>query len=226
MKIVVGCPIYNREWSLPRWFQSLFNQKMSPKNIDLVFAYTEGTDATLDVINKYGEKFNSLTVLNCNDLPAFGNRDSERFYPLVILRNRIFDVLREQQPDYYFSWDSDILLPDDTLKEFIKDKKDIVGPWLDLVPPGGVPNCVTLLPNGGGFRRRKPYSQWYPQTGLYEVSSVFAVSLMANPVFNTCYYKYHQGGEDYGFAEEVINAGFHSWVDARFIGTHLYKKDV
>lgn len=226
MKIAIGCPIYNREWSLPRWFQCVFDQKVSLKNTDLVFAYTEGDDKTLDIINKYGQKFNSLNIIECNDIRAFGNRDSDRYYSLVILRNRIFEVLRELQPDYFFSYDSDILIPEGTLKGLIKDKKDIVGPWVDLVPPNGIPNCVTQLPNGGGFRRRKPYDQFYPQAGLYEVSSVFAVSLMKNEVFNTCTYKWHTGGEDYGFAEEVINAGFTSWMDANFIGTHLYKKDI
>jgi glycosyltransferase involved in cell wall biosynthesis len=226
MKLAIGCPVYNREWSLPRWFQCVFNQKVTLKNTDLVFAYTEGDDNTLDVINKYGQKFNSLTIIDCNDLPAFGNRDTDRYYSLVILRNRIFDVLRELQPDYFFSYDSDILLPDETLKALIKDKKDIVGPWIDLVPPNGIPNCVTLLPNGGGFRRLKPYSKNYPQEGLYEVSTVFAVSLMANPVFNTCTYMHHPGGEDYGFAINVINAGFKSYMNANYIGTHLYKRDI
>jgi glycosyltransferase involved in cell wall biosynthesis len=225
MKLCIGCPVYNREWSLPRWFQSIFDQKMNPKNIDLVFAYTEGEDKTRDILDKYGVKFQSLTIIDCNDLPAYAGRDNGRFYPLVILRNRIFDVLKEIQPDYFLSWDSDILLPEGTLKGLLQDKKDIVGPWIDLVPPNGIPNCVTQT-HTGGFKRYKPYSKFYPQTGLYEVSSVFAVSLMENKIFNTCTYKWHAGGEDYGFAQEVINAGFHSWMDANFMGTHLYKKDI
>jgi len=225
MNLTIGCPIYNREWSLPRWFQCIFDQKITYKNTDLVFAYNEGEDNTKDIIEKYGQKFNSCTIIDCNDVKAFGNRDSQRFYSLVILRNRIFDVLRELQPDYYFSYDSDILIPEGTIKGLIKDKKDIVGPWVDLVPPAGIPNCITLMPNNGGFRRRKPYDKFYPREGLYEVSSVFAVSLMKNEVFNTCTYKWHTGGEDYGFAQEAIEAGFTSWVDANFIGTHIYKKD-
>jgi hypothetical protein len=198
---------------------------MNPKNIDLIFAYTKGTDGTEAILEKYGQKFSSISILDCNDLPAFGSRDSARFYPLVILRNRIFAKLRELQPDYYFSYDSDILIPEGTLKGLIKDKKDIVGPWLDLVPPDGIPNCATVR-DTGGFKRYKPYEKFYPKAGLYEVSTVFAVSLMANEVFNTCTYKWHQGGEDFGFAEEVIKAGFHSWVDANFIAEHLYKKDM
>src|ERR1035437_6386039 len=127
MKIAIGCPVYEREWSLPRWFQCIFDQKMNPKNIDLVFAYTEGSDNTRDILEKYGQKFSSLSILDCNDLPAFKSRDTERFYPLVILRNRIFMKLRELQPDYFFSYDSDIIIPEGTLKGLLKDNKDIVG---------------------------------------------------------------------------------------------------
>lgn len=224
MKLVIGAPVYNREWSLPRWFQCIADFKIQTKNTELVFAYTPGEDSTLEIIEKYGQKFGACHVLPCEDIKAFGDRDSERYYSLVILRNRIFDKLREIQPDYFFSYDTDILLPPETLKGLIKDKKDIVGPWIDLVPPQGIPNCVTKI--GEGFRRRKPYEQFYPKTGLYEVDTVFAVSLMANPVFNTCSYMYHPGGEDYGFAINVMNAGFKSFMDANYIGTHLYKKDI
>jgi hypothetical protein len=225
MKISVGCPIYNREWSLPRWFQCIFDQGVNPKTVDLVFGYSEGNDNTKDLIDKYGQKFNSITIIDCNDLPSFGDRDTKRWYPLAIIRNRIIDVLKEQQPDYFFSYDSDILLPEGTLKALIKDKKDMVGPWVDLCPPAGIPNCATVT-STGGFKRLQPYSHHYPKTGLYEVSTVFAVFLMRNEVFNTCTYGHADGGEDYFFGLEAINAGFHSWIDANFIGQHLYNKDI
>ena len=224
MRLVIGAPVYNREWVLPRWFQCIADFKIQTKNTELVFAYTEGDDATLDIIKKYGDRFNACHILDCNDIKAFGDRDSERYYSLAILRNRILEKVKEIQPDYFFSYDTDILLPPETLKGLIKDKKDVVGPWVDLVPPNGIPNCVTKV--GEGFRRRKPYSQFYPQEGLYEVSTVFAVSLITPQVFNTCSYGWHSGGEDYFWGQQCLDNGFHSWMDARFIGQHLYKKDI
>lgn len=223
MNLTIGCPVYEREWSLPRWFQCL-SSNIAPKKVDLVFAYTKGEDATLEVIKKYGADYKSVTIIDCDDIKAFGDRDSERFYSLVILRNRIFDKLKELQPDYYFSYDSDIMIPEGCIKGLIKDKKDIVAPWLDLVPPNGVPNCMTKI--GDGFRRQKPYEKFYPKSGLYEVSTSFAVSLISNAVFNTCTYKWHAAGEDLGFAEEVIASGFTSWIDANYIATHLYRRDI
>lgn len=225
MRIGVGCPIFEREWCLPRWFQCLFNQRVNPKNIDLVFAYTPGTDATMEIIEKYGSKFGSLSILDCADLPAFKERDNERFFPLVILRNRIIDKLREIQPDFYFSYDSDIIIPEGCLKTLIKDNKDIVGPWLDLVPPGLIPNCASIE-GKDGFVRRKPYALHYPQSGLYKVDTVFAAFLMKNEVFNSCTYAWHPAGEDFGWALDVRSKGFESWMNGDIIANHLYRKDI
>ena len=224
MRLAIGCPIFEREWSLPRWFQCIFNQKVQTKNTDLIFAYTEGKDNTLGIIEKYGDKFNSVNIIDCNDIPFYRERDANRFYSLVILRNRIIDVLREIQPDYYFSYDSDILIPDNTLKTLIKDKKDIVAPWVDLVLDG-TPNCSSLE-GEGGFRRRKPYELHYPKQGLYKVDTVFAVFLMENKVFNNCTYAWHTGGEDFGWALDVIEKGYESWMHGDLVCTHLYRKDI
>lgn len=225
MKIALGCPVYCRAWSLPRWFQSVFDN-INPSTVDLIFALTDlGEDNTLELIEKYGQKFSSLTIIPCNDLPAFGNRDPERYYPLAILRNRIFDSLKELQPDYYFSWDTDILIPEGTIKALLEDRKDIVAPYCDLVPPGDIPNCCTRSVKGG-YSRKKPYSVHYPKGTLFQTDSVFAVQLMESKVFNACTYGWAPGGEDYFFSNEVYEKGFESWMNSRFECTHLYKKDV
>ncbi len=223
MKISIGAPVYQREWVLDRWFASILDQELSLKNTSIIFAYTEGNDNTLDIIHKYGQKFSDCVVLECNDLPAFVDRNPKRYETLAILRNRIIDKLRELQPDYYVSWDTDILLPPGTVKGLIKDNKDVVGPYVDLVPPQDIPNCATR--KGSDFRRIKPYTKFYPKGELFEVDAVFAVSAMKNKVFNTCYYKSHPGGEDYGWAENLRDAGFHSWMDSRYIGKHFYRRD-
>jgi hypothetical protein len=225
MKLFLGCPIYQREWSIPRWFDSIFKQGINPKQTGLVFGYSPGNDNTLGLIEKYGSKFESLTVIDCSDVPAFSDRDTKRWYTLAIIRNRILDVLRQQQPDYYMSWDSDILLPEGTLKALIKDKKDMVSPYVDLCPPAGIPNTCTLTP-AAGFRRLQPYSKYYPKGQLYQVDSIFAVFLMENKVFNKCTYGYMNGGEDYYWSLEAKKAGFESWMDSRFEAVHLYHKDV
>jgi glycosyltransferase involved in cell wall biosynthesis len=226
LDIVIGAPVFERAWAIEEWFKCLENQEgFVSKDLELVFAITDGKDNTREIIENHRAKFKDIVLIDCNDVAAFGDRDNTRFFSLVILRNRIIEYLRERQPTHYFSWDTDILIPNNTLKQLIEDDKDIVAPYVDLVPPSMVPNCATKG-KGESFVRRKPYSESYPLGEFYKVDTCFAIFLMKNIVFNTCLYGWNSGGEDYGWGNEVIKAGFESWMDSRIIGTHFYNKGV
>ena len=223
---MIGCPLYEREWSLPRWFTCLYSQGIDMGEVKLVFALTDGEDKTRDVLEEHRENFKDIIIIECNDLPAYRDRDQKRFFPLVTLRNKIIEILRVEQPDFYFSYDSDIIIPDETIRTLIEDNKQIVSPYVDLVPPAGIPNCATRRPNNStGFRRYKPYETFYPIGQLYRVDTVFAVFIMKKEVYMNCDYYWHPGGEDYGWALEIMSKGYESWMDSRLVCTHLYRKD-
>jgi hypothetical protein len=222
--LVIGCPIFQRAWILPEWFDCLTKQKYwKTTEMELVFAITDGEDNTREIIKNHTSLFKDITLLDCNDLPAFANRDQGRFVPLVSLRNRILEFLRERQPTHYFSYDSDIIIPNNTIQQLLKDNKDIVGPYVDLVPPSDIPNCASKGARDS-FMRRKPYFQWYPKDDFYPVDTIFAVFMMKNKVFNECNYQWHSGGEDYGWGLDILEKGFESWMDSRLLGAHIYNK--
>lgn len=106
----------------------------------------------------------------------------------------------------------------------INDDKDIVGPWMDIVPPGNIPNCATRVGQTTAFRRLRPYERFYPLGSFYRVDTIFAAFLMKRKVFENCRYYWHTGGEDYGWALDVAAKGFESWMDSRIIATHIYHK--
>lgn len=222
--IVIGCPVYLREWALPRWFQSVFNQGIPSKDITFVFGLTDSDeDSTRQLLEKYGSKVKKFHIIDCNDLTAFKDRNPERFYPLVEIRNRLLEKIREINPDYYFSWDSDIILEEGALLKLIEDDKDLVSPYVELVP--GIPNCVTKVPNFDAFRREKPLASHYPKNaGVYKVDASFAC-LLFQPQAYDILYKYHNGGEDYGFALNALEKELEFWLDSDVIGTHLFTKD-
>ena len=224
-KLAIGCPVFEREWILPSWFNCLYNQSgINTQEIDLVFAYTEGNDRTLEFIISQEENFNAVYVLACNDLPAYGDRNRDRFYPLVELRNRILDTLIEIGADLYFSWDSDILIPENCIEELLKRDKDIVAPWVDLTPPRGIPNCASRVKGTDIFKRYHPIEEHYPPNAFYQVDTVFAIFLMQRKVFEICRYSWHVGGEDYGWAIDVEDKGFESWMDSNIVCTHIFHK--
>jgi len=223
MHIVIGCPIFEREWVLPRWLQSVFNQGLSPGDISFVFGITDGEDNTRELVEKYGDKVRDTYIIDCNDQVCFRDRNPARFYPLAEIRNRMLAQIQEINPDYYFSWDSDIMLPENALKQLVEDDKDIVSPWVELVP--GIPNCVSLIPNTRAFRRNKPIPHYYPKGELYPVDICFACVLM-KPVAYGIMYEWHQGGEDYGWGLNLLEAGIQCWMDSRIEGHHIFNKDV
>lgn len=228
MNITISCPIFEREWILPRWYKCILEQGFDCKNIDLVFGVTDGDDGTREVIREFETYFNSTTIIECNDLPSYRDRNPERFFPLAEIRNRILSVVRTQQPEYWFSYDTDIMIPGDCLKTLYTDIQredvDIVAPWVDLVPPAGIPNCATRRQNSDHFWRRKPYSMYYPKDGVYEVGTVFAIFL-ASPKVYEYNYGWHQGGEDYYWGNQMIDNGIRSWMDGNTVCNHIYGRD-
>ena len=229
MRLAITCPVYSREWILPRWYKCILAQGFDPKNIDLIFGITDGEDGTREVIAKYEHYFNDTTIIDCNDLEPFGDRNPQRFYPLAEIRNRIIDLLKDRDYDYWWSYDTDILVPDDCLKTLITDLQsddvDIVAPWVALVPSGDIPNCAHRRQLSDQFWRRKPYSQYYPKGSLYPMDTVFAIFAAKPWIYETFRYGWHQGGEDYYWGNQVIDGGVKSWVDGRIIGDHIYKRD-
>lgn len=194
-----------------------------------MFGYTEGDDDTRGTIEHYAKYFGNVFYIDCNDLPAFGNRNSERFYPLAEIRNRILDFIKTRKYDYWWSYDTDILVPDTCLKTLIEDLQspdvDIVAPWVALVPTGEIPNCAHRRQNSDQFWRRKPYSQYYPKGSLYPMDTVFAIFAAKPWIYETFRYGWHQGGEDYYWGNQVIDGGVKSWMEGRVVCDHIYKKD-
>lgn len=140
------------------------------------------------------------------------------------IRNRILEKVREINPDYFFSHDSDILLPDNALLQLIEDDKELVSPYVELVP--GIPNAVTKVLNADAFRRVKPIAKNYPKNaGLYQVDVSFA-SVLMKPTAYSIPYGYHTGGEDYFWGLGVLERGLQCWLDSDIIGVHLLNKDV
>jgi hypothetical protein len=222
MKICIGAPVFEREWSLPRWLQSVFKQGIKPKDIIFIFGITDGEDNTRELLEKYGKKVQEIHFIDCNDLDSYRDRNPERFYPLAEIRNRLLEKVREINPDFYFSWDTDIILPDKSLLQLIEDDKDLVSPYVELVK--GIPNCVSRLPGTDAFRREKPVHKHYPKGEFYKVDASFACLLFQPQAYDTMY-GWHQGGEDYAAALSAEKLGLEFWMDSRIVGDHLFTKD-
>lgn len=145
------------------------------------------------------------------------------------MRNNILKYARENNFDYIFSIDSDVLIHPKTLSLLIEDKQDIVGhlSWTKL--EGISSNC-------GQYENWKQYEnelEIFKNPNFYNVGWVGREVLISSRIFNNVNIDYTQilgiangGSEDYTFCLKAycnipnLQIGF----DTRFPSRHLYKQ--
>jgi hypothetical protein len=114
-RVVVGCPIYNRAWILPRWFDSL--AKQDGYDIIPALVYTKGTDDTVKIIEREKKRGRFKIILTEEHTGGTEAEDHdwsspERVKTVADKRNKLIDLAIGADPDYFLSLDSDCLVPE------------------------------------------------------------------------------------------------------------------
>ena len=142
---------------------------------------------------------------------------------MVSLRNSLLQTVRDIQPDYYFSLDSDILLTNPNTIELliahIKSGADAVNPLMFMTPIG------TLYPSVMDWRQDDPskaYRKEKYQLGTYFQSDVImAAKMMSKDVYNNISYSVHQQGEDVGWSLSCKQADFKLYCASYIYAPHV-----
>jgi len=110
-KVLVGCPIFERDWILPRWFDALEAQK---KDVDLsvLFCLTRGKDRTEDLIAQASGRFS----IDIYEFTGGGIEDhsrdwtdTERVATIAAKRNKLLEMASKMEADHFLMLDSDVL---------------------------------------------------------------------------------------------------------------------
>ena len=143
MHVVVGAPVAERAWVLPRWYEAVIAQARPGLDVEVVCHYTQSSDATLALLTGWG-----ATVICDPSLPTrtlhsierhtwrFGRRGGDAGY-MAHLRNVLVEwVESATDADYFFSLDTDIILPPGALEALLDDfPGGAVSPLVDLAHP-------------------------------------------------------------------------------------------
>lgn len=222
MKLLVGCPVYQRAWILERWL-SLLSGWADHVDLQFAFVYTPGSDDTLRLISS------ARTVALATEkegthstLRNWGSKD--RLETLASLRNTLLGLVRDVQPDLFLSLDSDILVPpwevfSQLLEDF--DTYDAVAPLVYL-GKGTITNA---------FYQRKENIQRRRVINLYDavmpVDVICAAKLITPAVFNddSVSYGYHSAGEDIYWSLAAKRAGYRVALDPRVKMKHVMQQN-
>lgn len=207
MHIVIGCPIRNRAWVLPEWLEAIRRQNIK---VDIVCMLSPSEDETEKILRD-----NDVLVLNDRrpgrdqrEIIAHGWGDLDTYAYMASLRNKLIKYAQYVDADYFFSLDSDILLPFEALErllEYAKTHPGVVAPAVNMVFNGTQWNTMNWVRSQPGRALRENRS---PQTGRADV--IMAAMLLDRSAMQ-CAWAAHEQGEDIGFCLDAEAKDVDRW---------------
>lgn len=209
MKVLIGCPVRNRAWVLPRYLQALKNLDYDPANLEYCFVVNDSIDDTLEILQAFRHEVPSpVKIITCD---LHGNKEHRRgyysFFHLAILRNILLEEFLKSECSYLLSVDSDIIIPPVTLKTLIGSNCDIVSALVcngHEIGDTGIYNILRRRADG-----RYEHIREFPRYEVFEVDCTGAAYLIKREVIGKYGVRYSasRGSEDIGFCENAKARG-------------------
>lgn len=225
---VVGCPVYERKWVLDKWFDALADWAAHIE-LEFAFVYTPSSDGTLDVLTDRSlELSGKVPHIIIHEEGTHSKQrnwgDAERLRTMASMRNLLLKHVRLRKPDWYFSLDSDILVPSwlegGMLWEALSPKwhYGAVAP-LAYLGRGSITNAFTL--DKHRRQRAKVFDAIQP------VKIICAAKLMSPHVFmdERVNYGYHTHGEDLYWSQAAVSYSHNLAIDTRVKCKHVMSVD-
>lgn len=218
--LVVGCPIRRREWIVDEWFDHV-DSAAARLGWNPVYAFVgDRRDPTVGILED--------RCLLAQRLLLFAHVDEDierpdqrewspaRFDRMVELRNILLGLVRAEEPRYFLSLDSDILLGTHTLSGLVQASAayGAVGGATWMTPTTErIPSCGWLRGMNGLIRRPIEHQ------GVIPVDVIMAIKLM-KPAAYAVDYEAHPQGEDIGWSKACRRVGVKLGWDNRWPSKH------
>ncbi len=200
-KVLIGCPVRNRAWILPRYLQALKNLDYNQHNLEYCFVVNDSIDNTLEILQEFRHEVpGPVKIITCN---LHGNNEHRRgyysFFHLAILRNILLEEFLKTECSY--------LLSVETLKILVDTDADIVSVLVcngHEIGDASVYNILRRKANG-----RYEHIRQFPRYEVFEVDCTGAAYLIKKEVIGKYGVRYSasRGSEDIGFCENAKAKG-------------------
>jgi hypothetical protein len=194
-KILVAAPFKDRAWAVPYWYDGILAQEIDVTVLALLSASEDETETAL--------KERNVVIVNDERpgrkaIEVAGHHwgSIETYHYMATLRNQLLDIADGY--DYFFSLDSDIVLPPGVLKTMLRAIKQYPGvhaPAVNMAINGVAWNTMSWVnPHVPSLAHR---TQKHPSGGKVDV--VMAAMLLDAEAIEVCSWAQHSQGEDVGF---------------------------
>ena len=237
MKLIIGCPIYNRDWIFPYWISCIQNQSIPLAEIGFVFVASKDDEDTIQMLNNWKDLHPEVKVFDIlfpEDVNHYTHAENSRnwtiskYFNMVNLRTHLLNKVREYQPEYFFSLDSDVLLKNPATLELliahIKEGADAVNPLMFMTPSGvGFPSTMTWVDKPGQKAMR---TTDYPLGSYFKTDVIMAAKMMSKDVYNNVDYVLHEQGEDLGWSGICAEKGYSLYTAGYIYAIHVMSKSM
>lgn len=232
VKILIGLPIYKREWALPEWFRCIEQQTIPLHDLGFIFELGPDDESTHELLWDWQARNPQVTIFDGlirEDVVHEAHPDHSRswnrhkYWRMVDFRNSLLDRAIALQPERFFSLDSDILLENPKTLETLyslTETLDAVSPLTYMFPYNkDFPSVMTWVDGAGKTARRLPEN--YPIGTLFEADVIMAAVMMSKSVYETTRYQWHKQGEDLGWSYDATHKGYKLWCASDIYGAHI-----
>ncbi|QGU00565.1 Glycosyltransferases involved in cell wall biogenesis [Candidatus Syntrophocurvum alkaliphilum] len=225
-KVFIGCPVRNRAWVLPVYLDHIKNLDYPKELVEYCFIINDCTDNTSEILQDFAKNQKNKVKLVTKNL---GSEDRHErgwysFTRLTRLRNYLLEEFLKSDCNYFFSVDSDILVPPNALSQLINNDCEIVSALVCNGHEVGNTNIYNILKKVDG-------NSWhfitdFSREGLFSVDCTGAAYLIKRNVIEKHNVRYSSlyGAEDIGFCEDVKRKGIPIYCDGRIECRHIMNK--
>jgi GT2 family glycosyltransferase len=254
-RILIGSPIHQKPKILQEFLDSLANLEASECEIFYVFVDDNKELESSQMLQAFAERIPNALVIESNIL-GFSRQDyvcddnfhqwnETLFWKVAAFKDAIISMAIEENSDYLFLVDSDLVLHPQTLKHLISTQKQIISeifwtqwtpdaPYLPQVWWSDTYNLVPQerwekLSEAESTARFENFLAQLRQPGIYEVGGLGACTLIHKDalsagvsfaeISNLSFW-----GEDRHFCIRAVALGFSLFVDTHYPAYHIYRE--
>lgn len=224
MHVIIGMLAKDRAWCLPEWFTSIWSQEIDG-DLDVVSLVSPSEDGTEQLIIDQG-----VHVIK-DDRPGRTTQEidghlwgsMETYEYMADIQNQLVDYACGENCDYFFSLDSDIILPPHAIKDLIDYMKD--------GHPGVSAPAVNLAVGDTAWNTMSWVNQDYPVMATRAVgipsggqADVVLAAMMMDRLGMQCRYEAHNQAHDVGFCVRADRLDIPRWWVPEIRCTHLMRR--
>jgi hypothetical protein len=233
--VVFGCPVANRSWVLDRWWQAIAQQApLVNYRWKVAFVYTESQDDTLGKLEQM-QGWHDVHIIDAGDSPRTRDDMNQHRWPLEHIarmaewRNLLLDYAKEQEAEWFFSVDSDIVLPPMAFGLLEQQMSGLLlhhgyGAIAPLVNMAGHLDPGTFVYNymdwvDDGVTSRAYRSGVPMRTETFRADVIMAAMLINRRLFSARWAS-HDQGEDISWSWNAAQIGLRLAVDPNVVCNH------